>query len=453
MISQICAISIFILMFFTIITDKIERHITTLISGFLVFFLVFGLCMKDLNLIWSTLNFSSLTNLSFWYGHSSETISGINWSTIIFITGMMIMVEGMAKSGAFKWLCLSMAKLVKYKTIPLFICFLFISAFLSMFIDSITVILFLSAVTVELSHVLKFNPVPIIIAEIFCANLGGAATMCGDPPNIIIGTSLGLTFFDFLSNTGFIAFICFICMLVFFLICFKKDLKSNISEDCSKIKYPEPWSVVNNKKYFIFSLIIFLLSVILLITHSFTGLTVNCIGMIVAILMLVVTGIVSKKDLKLILKDVDWKTILFFIGLFITVSGLEETGVLELLAKFIGDISNGNAMVMILIILWLSALASAIVDNIPFAATMVPVIQSISTLHGIDIQTLAWTLSLGTDFGGNATPIGASANVVGTSIAQKNGYPISWKDYCKYCIPATLIVLILSSIYLIMFYV
>lgn len=150
---------------------------------------------------------AELFSVEFWYqaSEAGESSSGINWSTILFIAGMMLMVEGMGKAGFFRWLCLQLAKLVRYRTVPLFIVFMVMSSVLAMFIDSITVILFLAAATVELARLLKFNPVPMIISEIFCANLGGSATMCGDPPNIIIGTSLGYSFADFITNTGVIA--------------------------------------------------------------------------------------------------------------------------------------------------------------------------------------------------------------------------------------------------------
>lgn len=186
--AQILAICIFIGMFLLIILDKFERHHITLVSGGLVLVLVFGVCMRSIDAIWKTLNLSSVFTLGFWYGASEEGTVGINWSTIIFIAGMMIMVEGLGKAGFFRWLCLTLAKLVHYRIVPLLICFMTLSAVLSMFIDSITVVLFLATVTLELAQTMRFDPVPMILSEIFCANLGGAATMCGDPPNIIIGT-------------------------------------------------------------------------------------------------------------------------------------------------------------------------------------------------------------------------------------------------------------------------
>ena len=197
-------------------------------------------------------------------------------------------------------------------------------------------------------------------------------------------------------------------------------------------------------KYFIISCIIFGLAVILLVTHSTTHLTVATIGLFIAAITLIAFG----KHAKELIKKVDYKTLLFFIGLFIVVSGLEETDILKKIADFIGNISGGNVMLMIAIILWVSAIASAFVDNIPFAATMVPVIQSLAESSGVPISTLAWALAMGTDIGGSATPIGASANVVGTSVAQKNGYPIGWGRYCRRLAPATVIVLGISTVYL-----
>ncbi len=442
--AQIFAIIIFVAMFILIVLDKIERHYVTLGCGALTLAVVFGICMRSFSAFWDTLAIKNIVRKDFWYQVTESESKGINWATILFITGMMIMVEGMAKAGFFRWLCMKIAFLVKCRTIPVFITFMIMSAVLSMFIDSITVIMFLAAVTIELAQLLKFNPVPMILSEVFCANLGGSATMCGDPPNIIVGTSLGFSFFDFLTNTGFCAGICLIFTILFFFLAFRKELKHSEGEAVDISKLPPPSSAITNKKDFAISCVIFGLAVILLVTHSVTHLTVATIGLGIALLTLITAG----KDALNLLKKVDYKTVVFFIGLFIVVGGLEETGVLEYIADFIGDISGGNIYIMVAIILWVSAIASAFVDNIPFAATMVPVIQSLSASAGVPISTLAWTLSLGTDIGGSATPIGASANVVGTSVAAKNGYPISWGRYCKKLAPATIMVLVISTAYI-----
>lgn len=445
MVSQIFAIVIFVLMFALIIMDKIPRHWVTLGCGLATIIIVFAICMRSPNAIIETLNVKSIFTTEFWHtsGKGSESSSGINWATIIFIAGMMVMVEGMAKAGFFRWLCLTIAKAVKYKVMPILVTFMTMSAVLSMFIDSITVILFLAAVTVELSQLLKFSPVPMVLAEIFCANLGGSATMCGDPPNIIIGTALGYSFADFLTNTGLIAGIALIAIIIFFFFAFKKELTANKDEKIDPSTFPNPGDAIENKKDFIVSTIIFIIAIVLLVTHAQTGLTVAFIGVVIAL----ITLITSFKHIGVILKKVDYKTLLFFVGLFIVVGGLEQTGVLEMIASFIEKVCGGNVFAMVLIIMWISAIASAFVDNIPFAATMVPVIKSLAaTTVGAQLPVLAYALSIGTDIGGSATPIGASANVVGTSVISKAGHPVGWGKYCKTAIPATAIVLIIAMI-------
>lgn len=452
MIAKIVAVSIFLLMFVLIIMDKIERHIVTLVCGVATIGIVLGGCMHSMHAIIETLNVKGIFTLDFWYqsGESTESSSGINWATIIFILGMMVMVEGMAKAGFFRWLCMTIAKAVHYRVIPIFLTFMIMSSVLAMFIDSITVILFLAAVTVELAGLLKFNPVPMILAEVFCANLGGSATMCGDPPNIIIGTSLGYSFADFISNTGVIAGISLIAIVIFFYFCFRKELKASevAIGQIDESTYPNPKDAITDKKRFIFSCIIFACAIILLVTHAQTGLTVAFIGMFIAIVTLLVAG----KSIKSLIKGIDYKTLLFFIGLFMVVGGLEQTGVLEVIANFIEKISGGNVKMMVVIIIWISAFASAFIDNIPFAATMIPVIKNLSIVSGANLAVLAWALSMGTDIGGSATPIGASANVVGTSVAAKAGHPVGWGKYCKSAVPATMMVLVISTVFILVRY-
>ena len=380
--AQIAALLIFITMFVLVVLDKIEKYYVTIGCGILTLVVVFGICMHSPSAIMQTLNLKTIFTSSFWYSAGAEeSTSGINWATIIFLAGMMIMVEGMAKAGF-------------------------------------------------------FHPVPMIMSEVFCANLGGAATMCGDPPNIIIGTSLGYSFFDFVLNTGLICLIALVVIIVYFFLIYRKELTGERVAAADIAKMPDPKQAITSKRDFTVSVVVFAIAVLLLVTHSFTGLTVATIGTVVAILTLVTNA----KGCGKILKKVDYATLLFFVGLFMVVGGLEQTGILELIAGFIGDVSGGNLKLMVAIIIWISAIASAFVDNIPFAATMIPVIKSLAATQGIGVDTLAWALSIGTDIGGSATPIGASANVVGTSVAMKNGYPISWGKYCKAAAPATIIV-------------
>ena len=441
MVAQIIAIALFIIMFVMIVTEKIERQWVSLGSALIMLVFLFGFYLHDMDTIWEILNIKEIVTLPFWYatGSAESTSVGINWATIFFIGGMMVMVEGMAKAGFFRWLCLSIAKMVKYKAVPILITFMLMSFVLSMFIDSITVILFLAAVTVELASLLGFSPIPIILAEIFCSNLGGSATMCGDPPNIIIGTSLGYSFMDFFTNTGIIAAISLVFTVAYFYLMLRKNLKK---QSKTVTEYPQPSSAIENKGDFAVSCVIFGLAVVLLITHAMTGLTVATIGIGIAIITLVT----SRGNRLQLLKKVDYETLLFFVGLFVLVGGLEKTGVLGLISGFIQSISAGNPYIMIAIILWVSALTSAFVDNIPFAATMIPVIRTLAISSGVPLEVLSWTLAIGTDIGGSATPIGASANVVGVSISNKNGYFIGWKRYCKLLAPITVLVMIISNV-------
>jgi Na+/H+ antiporter NhaD/arsenite permease-like protein len=445
-------------MFGVIMWGKIHRYIPALIGAALVIVVVFIIVMRDASLVVSTFNFGQLVQANFWYpGHHPIESKGVNWQTIIFIAGMMLMVEGLAKVGFFRWMCLYVARLVKFKTIPILIAFTVMSGFLSMFIDSITVMLFLASVSIEMARLLKFDPVPLIIAEIFASNVGGSATMSGDPPNIIIGTALGLSFVDFIENAGLIAWAGMIATVIFFYFAARKVLMKKLPaaagtsapEGNESPVYPSPGEAIKSPFLFGIHVFIFLLTIILLVTHAQSGLSVAAIGIIAAALTLLAAG----KDWLHIVKKLDWKTLLFFIGLFVTVGGLEHTGLLAALADYIGDISNGSTFIVLTIIIWLSAILSAFIDNIPFAATMVPVISNLAISSGIPIGPLAYTLALGTDIGGNGTPIGASANVVGTAIAEREGHPISWGRYCKYGVPSTIIVVALCWLLVIVKYV
>ncbi len=448
--SQILAITIFIAMFLAIIAGMVRRYIPAIIGAALTIIIVFLITLQSTDAVVSVLNLEQIGQLRFWIpGEQHIESHGVNWQTIIFIGGMMVMVEGMDEVGFFRWLCLVVAKMVNYQVVPILITFMLLSGFLAMFIDSITVLLFMASVIIELARLLKFDPVPIIIAVIFAANVGGSATMSGDPPNIIIGTAFGYSFTDFLLNTGPIAWIGMVFTLGFFYLVFRKTLTSSQANSNTPANhYPEPKEAIVNPRLFKVVTGIFILVIVLLVTHAGTGISVALIGVIAASLTLLAAPRMALH----VIKKVDWRTLLFFIGLFIVVGGLEETGVLRMLAKYIGDISGGNLLLVIPIILWVSAFASAIVDNIPFAATMVPVIANLSQAYGLSLPTLSWTLALGADIGGNATPIGASANVVGTAIARREGYPIRWGRYLKYAVPATILVLSVCYLLLIVRY-
>ncbi|MCX7912669.1 MAG: SLC13 family permease, partial [Dehalococcoidales bacterium] len=425
----------------TLITGKVPRHIPATIAAALMVLVVLLGIQRSPEAVWRTLNLGELVRLHFWVpGREHIESHGINWQTIIFIAGMMIMILGLEKQGFFRWICLVAARLVGCRVMPLVLAFMFISGFLAMFVDSITVLLFLARVTIELGRLLKFDPVPVIVAEIVAANTGGAATMSGDPPNIIIGTALGYTFMDFAVNTGVIAWACMVFAMIYFYVVLRQKFRHGESaEELMKV-CPLPSSAIFNRRLFIVHTAIFIITIILIVTHAETGLSVALIGVIAAILTL----LADPSSIKDVVR-VDGRTILFFISLFICVSVLEETGILETIAGLIRNISGGNVAITISVILWISAVASSIVDNIPFAATMIPVIRGLAAQGSLEISALAWTLALGTDIGGNATPIGASANVVGTAVAHQEGYPLGWGRYMKYALVPTIVSILICQ--------
>ena len=445
MLSQILSISIALVMFILVLWGKYPRHLVTLSAGGLMLLLVFLLSMGSPAAVWEALSVNSFLKFEFWFSHIgiTEFNTGVNWSTILFLSGMMIMVEEMSDAGFFDWISLWLAQKVRFRPVPLLVCFMVLSALLSMFVDSITVILFMVVATIRLAHFLKFDPVPLVLAEIFSANLGGAATMSGDPPNIILGTSLGLGFWDFIQNNGGICLAGFAVVLVYFVLVFRTKLGPGIGEAAPELLGLNPGDAIPNREKFRESVLIFAGVILLIVTHTATGLTMPTIGVMAAAVTLACT-----KYPRELLKLVDWKTIGFIIGLFLVASGLEQTHVLDGLAHILAGLSGGDHTWMVVVLIWFTALCSAFVDNIPMATIMVPVILSLSSGLDMDLNTLAWTMSKGTDIGGIATPIGASANVAGVTIAAREGHAISWRRYCKYIMPAALLVLVMSMVML-----
>ena len=440
LLSQILAIAIALFMFVHIIWGKHSRAIIALSSGGAMI-LVLLLTVGGFPSIWEALSVDSFFHFEFWFSHMgiTEFNTGINWSTILFLLGIMILAEELSEAGFFDWICLWLAQKVHFKPTLILVVFMLFSALLSMFVDSITVILFMVVATVQMGRMLQFDPAPVIIAEIFSANLGGAATMSGDPPNIILGTSLGLGFWDFIQNNGVICLAAFCLVVVYFVLAFRAQLGKGVGEADPFLGMLDPADAIPDRGRFNQCFAIFLGVILLVMTHNPTGLTMPTIGLMAGSMTLAAT----KYPMDL-LKKVHWKTFAFIIGMMVVVSGLEQTHVLDGLAQFLAGLAGGDHVMMVVVLIWFTAICSAFVDNIPMTTVMVPVILSLSDTLGMDLSTLAWTMSKGTDIGGIATPIGASANVVGLSVAAREGYKISWKRYCKYTVPACILSLCLS---------
>ncbi|MGB9750352.1 MAG: SLC13 family permease [Caldisericia bacterium] len=371
-----------------------------------------------------------------------EALSFVNWEAITLLFGMFTLIITLKEVNFFRILGNRVVRIFGKNILLLFIVLSFLTAFLSAFMDSITVMMFISSLTIEVSKILEFNPVPFILTEIVSSNIGGSATMVGDPPNVIIGTSLGFSFVDFLKNVAPISIIILVFNILYFLLIFKKDLKSN-KKEIVKIKEVK----IEDKYSFFISISVFLLTIILLTLHKTLNISVGTIGLIGASLALFLNG----NKFRNIWDKIDWDTLLFFIGLFILVGSLEKIG-------FLGKISNlitnfiKNTKVLPSGILVFSGFISSIVDNVPLAFSMVPIIKNISTNKSISLSLLAWSLSLGTDLGGNGTPIGASSNVIALSILEKSGTKMTWGYYLKKVSLSVIFSLILSIVLLYLFH-
>jgi Na+/H+ antiporter NhaD/arsenite permease-like protein len=375
----------------------------------------------------------------------SEAIAAVHWNAIGLIFGMFIIVAALSESGFFRWIGLRSLAVARFNPFKVFVLFCSLSAFLAAFMDSITVLVFMAALSIEVCAILKMPPFPMIIAQICSANIGGSATIMGDPPNVVIGTALDLTFMDFVTHTAPIAIIAFLINLLFFGLWYRKIFR-NRGVDAERIMEEhrdlDPFSAVKDVRQMRLALMVFAFTVTLLVMHHVLDLLVAFVAVLGSALML----LVRRRKLDDIIEKIDWHTIIFLAGLFVMVGGLENTGVLDGLAESFVGASGGSNTVLVLMMFWSVALISALLDNIPVAAAMVPVIRSMSTDTGLDESSLAFTNALACDISGNATPIGASANVVGLAVAEKNGIGWSWKEYLKVAVPATLVVLSVVSV-------
>jgi Na+/H+ antiporter NhaD/arsenite permease-like protein len=426
---QWIALGIFILSYGLIISEKVNRTIASILGAILAFIFILG---------------------------PKELVHYENWETILFVFGMMTVIETMNESGFFRWLGLHSAKFVRLDPLKLFILFPFIAAFLSAFVDSITVMLFMSTLTIEVSTIIGMNPLPLILAEICAANIGGASTMVGDPPNVILGTYFQLSFMDFVKNTGLIAWIGFFVNTVFFIFFYKgeifparKRLLENPDWVQKQLENIDPKGAIQDRRLFWVGLISIFYVVVVLVTHHITHLSVAICALTGALIALLAGGPKMGK----VLEKIDYPTITFFAGLFIIVGAMEHVGLLKVAATTVKELSGGNFFIALSIILWVSAFGSSIVDNVPFAATMAPILKHMSEAFGFSLLPLVWSTALGTDIGGNGTPIGASANVVAVATYERmTDKKIGWGYYCKACYPAMMLVVLLCNVLLYFLY-
>jgi Na+/H+ antiporter NhaD/arsenite permease-like protein len=381
----------------------------------------------------------------------------ITFRTIIqilgLLLGMMIIVGILSKTGFFQWTALRSYEIAKGDPWKLMIMLIIITAFLSAFLDNVTTVLLMVPATIELALVLKINPVPMLISEALASNIGGTATVIGDPPNIMIGSAFELTFIDFIINVGPIIVINMIVFILLVRIFYKRKMgspgKMEEIEDLRE-KYE-----IKDMKLFKRSIFIFGLVIALFIVHDFVEITLAEAALMGAVLLLLLSGV----EIHEALESVEWPTLLFFAALFIIIVGTIEMGLIEIIADGTMNIIGGDPGLAIVLVMWVAAFTASIIGAIPSTLTMIPIVSALSlslegNLENIGGETtLYWALSLGACLGGNGTPIGTAASIVVLGYSERTKHAITFKDFMKIGLPVTIITLFLSTLYLWLRYV
>ncbi|CEO25440.1 SLC13 family permease [Paraclostridium sordellii] len=415
-INQIIAICIFSLVMLAIISEKINRAVAAMTGALLM--VIFNI-------------------VSFEHG-----LSHIDFNTIGVLIGMMLFVSVVKNSGLFEYIAILSAKKSKGNPWKIMLCFIILTAILSAVLDNVTTVLLIGPMTIVITQILKINPVPFLITQILASNIGGTATLIGDPPNIMIGSAANLSFIDFVINLGPVVIIILFFTIICFRFMFKKHLYVDDKYKEEILKLDES-KAIKDKPLLIKSIIMIILILLGFVLHNIIHIESSVIALTGATVMM----FIGKQDVDEILSSIEWSTIAFFGGLFVIVGGLVEVGIIDFIASYLIDATSGNLALTMLVILWLSAIISSFLDNIPFVATLIPLILTMQA-QGVDVTPIWWATSLGACLGGNGTLIGASANIVLSNVGDKNGYPISFKSYFKIGFPLMLLSIVISTFYL-----
>ncbi len=416
--------------------EWMHRTLAALLAAALILFITYTLGSFD----------KSFYILSF-----EDAMGAIDLNVIFLLMGMMIFVGVMKKTGLFQFLAYKSYAWAKGNIFVLAFVLQFLTAVISAFLDNVTTMLLVIPVTIEIALTLKVHPLTLLIPEAFASNIGGTATLIGDPPNILIGSYAGLTFGQFVTNLTFICFLCLVVSCIYFLWWHKDEyLKAEVKDVEKTIAHLREEYQITDRKLMIQGLILLGFTILLFTLHGLMHMQVSVAALIGSLLLLAI----SKVDIvEMLEKEVEWASLMFFIGLFVVIAGAESTGMIQQIANVVLKASQGNLTIAVIMILWVSAIASAFIDNIPFTATMLPVVLFLSESFGLPRDNvLWWSLSLGACLGGNGTMIGASANVVTVGMAEKAGFKISFLEYMKMCWWPMIITVTMCMIYLLIAY-
>ena len=413
---QIISIVIFVGVFALIISEKVHRTSAALAGAVL---------------LW-------LTHIITF----EQGMEEIDFNTLGVLTGMMLFVAVAKQSGIFEYMAIKAAKIAKGDPWKIMMYFVIITAVCSAFLDNVTTVLLISPMTFTICKILDESPIPFFMTQILASNVGGTATLIGDPPNIMIGSGAGLTFADFINYDGIACVFILAAFIVLFYFIYGRKLNSSPEARASIMALDED-DAVTDRGLMHKSIVMIVVVIVAFMLHGQLQLESSMIALAAAAVMLLIGG----QDIEEMILGVEWTTIGFFAGLFVVVGGMVQTGVIDMLAQALIDVTGGEPVATMLVILFASAIISSILDNIPFTATMIPIILYMGS-QGMDVWPLWWALSLGACLGGNGTLIGASANVVLSGISTREGYPITFMSFLKVGMPLMLVSVALAAVYL-----
>ena len=415
---QIFAIAVFVLVMAAIMTEKIHRTLAALAGAAAL-------------LVAHVMPFDT-------------AIGHIDYNTLGVLFGMMLFVAVVRESGLFEFLAIKTAKAAKGNPWRIMVMFAVLTAVLSAFLDNVTTVLLIGPMTLTICKILDISPIPYFLIEIMASNIGGTATLIGDPPNIMIGSAAGYTFFDFIMVDTPAVLVIMVAVIAVYYVAFGRSM--HVSEgDRRRVMELDERDQIHDSTLMRQSIAVLVLVVFGFMFHGALGIESSVVAMTAAAVLL----LVSRRDISKALMHVEWTTLAFFAGLFVIVGGLAETGTIDAIAQGLIDVTGGDVFLTMIVLLVASAVVSSFLDNIPFVATMIPILLAMES-SGMDVTPLWWAVSLGACLGGNGTLIGASANVVLSDISAKNGYTISFARYLKLGFPVMILTIAIAAVYLVL---
>ncbi len=421
---MILAVAIFAITYILIMTEWINKMTAALLGGFLV--VVTGAISQG------------------------KAYQAVDWNVIFLLIGMMMVMGVLKQTGVFQYIAIKVAKFARAKPLYILLLMFSVTAFVSAFLDNVTTVMILVPIALLIASELKITPIPYIITMAIASNIGGTATVIGDPPNVMIGSATQYSFMDFIYHLTPAIVIVMVFSLVLTWLFFHKGMTVTNENRARLMNYKED-NLIADKKLLRRSLIVVTLMMLAFLFQDKLHLAISTIAMVSGLILLLFSN--RKRVENFLAHDIDWATIFFFIGLFIIVGSLIETGFINLVSNKIMAVSSGDLRKTSVIILWFSGIFSAFIDNVPFVATMIPLIKSIGTHFPAQaMHPVWWALSLGACLGGNGTLIGASANIVSVGLAHKNGFSISFLDFTKIGVFYMLLSLVLSTAYILVRY-